>query len=325
MPSQELIVYEDPQQFSLILGSGASCGFILPGVALSDEKLIALWLHDKSEKTARAYTRDLGQFYAEIGKPLCEVTLGDLQRFNNSLFRLKTASRARMLATIKSILTFGAKLNMLPTNVGAVYKLPRPEDTLAERIMSEHSVDEILQGEKDVRNHAILVLLYYGGLRVSEICNLKWRNLQERDTTGQISVFGKGDKTRHILLDTDTWREVWTLRGKARLDDYVFQSRQSRSRKGEKGRRMDESRVGQIVHEAAARVGVAIDEDFKSNVSPHWFRHSHATHAIEAGAPITLVRDTLGHSSIETTAKYAHVRPNDSSAFILRKRRQKEK
>jgi integrase/recombinase XerD len=75
---------------------------------------------------------------------------------------------------------------------------------------------------------------------------------------------------------------------------------------------MDESMIHRIVHAAAARAGIT------GNVSPHWMRHAHATHSLERGAPITLVQDTLGHSSIETTAKYTHVRPNASSGQYLK-------
>ena len=317
MNTQAVIAYENPCSLIVSLDTGSPLSCELPTVAERDAQLLTLWLYGKSEKTVMAYTRDLGKFYQEVAKPLGQTTLGDLQQFSASLSHLATASRARTLAAVKSAMSFGAKMQMLPTNVGAMLELPKIEDTLAERIMSEESVEDILRLETDKRNHAMIVLLYFAGLRVSELCNLTWRNLQERDMTGQISVFGKGKKTRHVLLDTDTWREVWALRGKAGLDDYVFPSRQTHSGKGKNSRRLDEARVHQIVREAANRAGVAVDR-----VSPHWFRHAHATHALEAGASITLVKETLGHSSIETTARYTHVRPNASSSTYLRRKKQ---
>jgi integrase/recombinase XerD len=165
--------------------------------------------------------------------------------------------------------------------------------------------------EENKRNHAILVLLYRAGLRVSELCSLAWRNLQNRSESGQITVYGKGRKTRHVLVDQATWDEVMSLKApESGLDDYVFQSRQAWSVKGKQDRRMDESSVNRIVKAAAKRAGI-------ENVSPHWMRHAHATHALERGAPITLVKDTLGHKSMETTAKYTHVRPNASSSQFL--------
>jgi integrase/recombinase XerD len=66
-----------------------------------------------------------------------------------------------------------------------------------------------------------------------------------------------------------------------------------------------------IVAKAAARAGLEL------SVSPHWLRHSHATHALERGAPIHLVAATLGHASVATTGKYLHARPTDSSSNYL--------
>ena len=66
-----------------------------------------------------------------------------------------------------------------------------------------------------------------------------------------------------------------------------------------------------IVRQAADRAGIELP------VSPHWFRHAHASHALDRGAPIHLVQATLGHASITTTGRYLHARPNDSSSRFL--------
>lgn len=284
-----------------------------------DAAFLALWLHGKSEKTVRAYTADMLRFYKQVGKPLQEVTLADLQAYVDSLSELKPTSRNRAIAAVKSALSFGVRSGYLRVNVGLMVKLPKIEDKLAERIMSEAAVARMLALETNKRNHAILALLYRAGLRCSELCSLTWRNLQERDQAGQISVYGKGGKTRFVLIDIDTWLEVLALKSEnlqrnikfSDLDDYVFQSRQVRSRTDKQDRRLDESTVFLIVRRAAERAGIA-------GCSPHWMRHAHATHSLENGAPITLVRDTLGHASMETTAKYTHVRPNASSGQYLK-------
>jgi len=294
-------------------------GFCMADIILAQDHesdFISLWLHDRPEKTVSAYRAEIERFLAFVGKPLPTVTLADVQAFKDSLAHLAPASRNRALAAVKSALSFGVEIKYIPTNVGLLVKLRRPENRLAERIMSEQAIDDILRLETNTRNHALLSLLYYGGLRVSEVCNLTWRNLQERDETGQIAVYGKGDKTRYVLLDSDTWREVWRLRRGSPLDGYVFTSRQAKSRAGKKSRRLDESTVHRIVRTAADRAGIA-----PGKVSPHWFRHAHASHALDAGASIALVKETLGHESIETTAKYTHVKPNASSGIVLRKRR----
>jgi site-specific recombinase XerD len=278
-----------------------------------DAQFIDLWLRGKSEKTQRAYRADIYKFYKYVGKSLQDTTLQDVYTFVDSLAEMKPASRNRAIAAVKSALSFGLKSGYLSVNVGLLVKLEKLEDRLAERIMSEQAIARLLALESNKRNHAILVLLYRGGLRCAELCSLTWRNLQERDESGQIAVYGKGNKTRHVLLTQETWEEVMNLKSFIMNDlDYVFQSRQLRSRTNKADRRMDESTVFRIVQAAAARAGIT------GNVSPHWMRHAHATHALENGAPITLVKETLGHKSIETTAKYTHVRPNASSGQYLK-------
>lgn len=277
----------------------------LPSVAERDTTHIRTWLDGKSKETQQAYISDIQRFYAFTQKSLQDVTLEDLQDFKNSLYHLNLSSRARIIASIKSALSFGLKNGYLRVNVGVSVKLPKLEDKLAERILSEQQIAKMFALEENKRNHAILILLYRAGLRVSELCDLTWRNLQERDEAGQIAVFGKGKKTRHVLLDISTWQEVTSLKSeKSTPDDYVFQSRKGKSR-------LDESAIHRIVASAAKRAGIT------DKVSPHWMRHAHATHALERGAPITLVQDTLGHKSMETTAKYTHVRPNASSSQFL--------
>jgi integrase/recombinase XerD len=271
-----------------------------------------------------------------VQKPVQDVIIDDLYLFmkHPEIARLKPSSQARALAAVKSLLTFAssAAVSLLPVNVGVAVKLPKIEDTLAERIMSEQSVDDIIRKEPNPKYQAMLELLYFGALRVEELCNLKWRHLQERDQTGQIAVYGKGKKTRHILLDSDTWAKLWALRTtstRTSPEDYVFGSRQAKKRLAEDGTetrdyRLDESRVHQIVRAAADRAGIAIGK-----VSPHWMRHAHATHALDNGEPISLVQQTLGHKSVATTGRYLHVRPNTSTAFSLRaaqkKRAEKKK
>lgn len=312
---QDIILCQKPTQLALPQPDGSLLTTTLPRAAETDKAFLQQWLFGKSEKTQIAYLADIHKFYTHIGKSLQIVTLADFQDFINSLVDLKVSTRARAIATIKSALSFGMRTGYLTFNVGAVVKLPRRENTLAERIMTERQVYKMIDGEANTRNHAILTLLYYGGLRAAELCNLQWRHVQERGETGQVAIHGKGGKTRFVLLDDETWQEVMAL--KTSLDtpsDYVFRSRQDHSRNDQKGDnwRLDESMIHRIVLSAARRVGI------KGNVSPHWMRHANATHSIERGATLAMVQANLGHADINTTAKYIHVRPGASTAKILR-------
>ena len=74
-----------------------------------------------------------------------------------------------------------------------------------------------------------------------------------------------------------------------------------------------ERRINYIVKAAARRAGI------NAATSAHWLRHAHASHAIDGGAPITLVSQTLGHADLKTTSVYAHAKPNDCSSRYLKR------
>ena len=281
---------------------------VLSARAASDNHLINMWLHGRSRHTERAYRADVERFLAGAGKSLVVVTLADLQEFSASLDQLAPASRYRILSAIKSLLAFGHRIGYLPFDVGGVLRLPAVRNRLAERILSEADLHRILSLEPDGRNEAMLSLLYASGVRVSELCGLAWRDLQpSTEDDGQITVFGKGGATRSIRLPASVWKLVMQLRAPdARPQDPVFCSRKKKG-----GGWLRPLAVLRMVRKAAARAGIDLP------VSPHWFRHAHASHALDRGAPIHLVQATLGHASINTTGRYLHARPKDSSSRFL--------
>lgn len=275
-------------------------------VSSRDSQIIGLWLHSQaSPHTRGCYGRDSGRLLDHVRKPLSRITLGDLQSFAQSLEDdgLAPISRARTIAAIKSLFGFCHRMRYLSANPAAELVLPRYENQLAERVLSEEDVQRLLAAEAEPRCHILLNLLYLAGLRVSEACSLRWRNLHIRGDAGQVTVFGKNGRTRAITLPASMWTELIALRGAAGAEDPVFPSRT--------GRPLDRGRVRMIVRQAVGRVGVA------GAVSPHWLRHAHASHALDHGAPIHLVQATLGHSSVATTSRYLHARPGDSSARFV--------
>ncbi len=156
-------------------------------------------------RTRRNYQRQADRFLGFIRQPLTEVRVGDLQAYITSLDKLASATRANMIAAVKSLLSFGQEIGYLRINVGKAVKAPPVKNTLAERIMGETDAMRMLALEPVPRNRALLTLLYGGGLRLSEVCGLRWRDLAPRDGAGQATVFGKGGKTRVVLLSANTW------------------------------------------------------------------------------------------------------------------------
>ncbi len=295
--------------------------------AETDGRLVELWLARKAPSTRRKYAEDLAKFSDFTGgKPLAGITLSDLHDFAEFISVLMApSSQGRVLATIKSLLSFANKVGYLPFNVGAAVELPKVKDTLSERILTEAEAHRIMNAPKNARDRALLSVLYAGALRREEAVRLKWRDLKDRTDlgagVGQATLFGKGSKTGVTLLPASVFAQLLALRkvtqrsadgSKAEHlageDEPVF-----RSRKAKNGRdgHLEVSQVNRVVAKAARDAGIG------RAVSPHWLRHAHASHAHARKTDLALIRDTLRHSSIATTGRYLHARPNDSSALHL--------
>ena len=297
----------------------------------TDERLVELWLARKAVSTQRKYAEDLSKFadFTE-GKSFAAVTLSDLHDFAEFISVLMApSSQGRILATIKSLLSFANKVGYLPFNVGAAVELPKVKNILSERILTEAEVHWMMNAPKNVRDRTLLSVLYAGALRREEAVDLKWRDLKDRDDlgpgVGQATLFGKGSKTGTVLLPASVYSQVLSLRKvtektseghkveqrverRAGEDEPVFRSRKTRNGRGG---HLEVSQVNRIVSKAAKDAGI------DRAVSPHWLRHAHASHAHARKTDLALIRDTLRHSSIATTGRYLHARPNDSSALHL--------
>lgn len=277
--------------------------------------LVQRWLAERSQHTKDAYLDDMKIFVNFVGTlQFDEIEREELAQFAVTL-EGSDNTRKRRIATVKSFFTFIYKEGLIPENIGSSMRSPKVLEKLSEKIIDESSLLLLLAMEKNLRNHCLLRVLYSSGMRVSELCDLTWGMLEKRPEGGQINIVGKGKKERSILLSKGTWEELLRFKpAEAQTQDYVFQSRITQWKGKDKGRRLSREAVIQIVRNAAKRAEIARAE----KVSPHFFRHSHASHAIDNGAPITVVRDTLGHSNIATTNKYAHIHPSDSSSLTLK-------
>ena len=275
------------------------------------------WVHGKSRHTQKAYEQDIRHFAACVTQipvkqvtlnqlNLKRITLDDLQDYSDRLEveGYSPATRNRRLNAVKSFLSFAHKVGYLPLNVGVALQPPKLEDSLSERILSELQVMSMIALEPNPRNKLLLKLLYYSGCRVGEVAGLKWKAIKPNRDSGQITVLGKGGKTRTVRLPSGFYRELMELRGSAADNTPVFVSRKKCGALGV-------DRIHEIVRAAGERAGI-------KGVSPHWLRHCHASHSLERGASIALVRDTLGHSpNANTTNKYLHAKPTDSSGMYL--------
>ncbi len=275
-----------------------------------DLHLIRLWLQGKSSHSQEAYVRDIEQFVDFVDLPLNEVKL---QHFWDWVTHLKQksalpATQARKLAAIKSLFSFAHRIGYLRFNVGAAVTLPSVPEKLSERILTEEDIAQILAQTDTLRNRVLLKLFYASGARVSELSCLCWGAVIARNHNrqGQITLLGKGNKTRTLVIPASVWEELMELKSEMETSEPnqpVFRSR--------KGGALSRQQIWRIVRSAAKSAG------FDQNISPHWLRHAHASHALDHGAPVHLVKESLGHQSLTTTSKYAHARPDESSSRYI--------
>jgi integrase/recombinase XerD len=302
---------------SEIAGGDAERLPTLHTTAKKDNELVAVWLKshaDSSRHTLRAYERIGHRFIAAIeaaATDLRHATIDDVQSALEAM-RVKVdgtpASAATIntqVAAVKALLGFAHQVGYTRFNVGPLIKLKRAPRKLAQRIMPEVDIQLLIRATADSRHperdRALFETAYYGGLRVSELASLTWDEIIPRENREvQLAVIGKGDKPRHVLVPADVASRLLALRGNAKTNANVFG--------------IKEREINYLIKRTANRAGVT------EAASAHWFRHAHASHAIDNGAPITLVSQTLGHADLKTTSVYAHARPNESSSRFLKKR-----
>lgn len=269
--------------------------------------MLALWLHGRPTHTQAAYRRELEKLRTMLaGKSLAEVTLADLQRHGRSLFNMAVRSQARAIDAIRSFYAFHATVGTIPVNPSAALTSPKVPQDLAQRILTEADVAALIEAAPPGPERVAVRLLYLGGLRAAELCGLYYRHLAPRLEGGQVTVTGKGGKTRAVLLPDPLFHDLLALSAYGlRPAAPVFPSPIT------PGKPWSHQHLRRIVKRAAARAGLS------EKISSHWLRHSHASHALDHGCPVHLLKETLGHASIATTDRYSHARPGESSARFL--------
>ncbi len=211
------------------------------------------------------------------------------------------ASLNTYVAAVKALLGFAHTVGFTRFNAAPLIKLRKAPRRVAQRLLSQVELHLLLRAARSKRDQLLLEVAYFGALRVSELAGITWSQVIPRETgEAQLAIVGKGDRPRNILIPADFAVALRELRGDAPGHERVFA--------------ITERRINYIVKATAKRAGINLA------VSAHWLRHAHASHAIDEGAPITLVSQTLGHADLKTTSVYAHARPNDSSSRYLKRR-----
>ncbi len=262
-----------------------------------DEGLIALWLHDRPEGTQANYRRTIRDFQRFTGKSLRDIRLEDLQAYVTDLGdrQLADSTRRNKVNAVKSLFSFAAKLQYLPFNIAAALRAKKHHATLAGRILKKEQVRAVIS------YHPLIHFLYGTGVRISEACGLTWDDIhQQASGQTQARIFGKGGKERIVLIPQSVYEAIATLQQPG--SSIVF---------WHNGKPITRYDAHRIVKAAVSRAGL------DGRISAHWFRHAHAQHSLAGGAPLHLLRDSLGHSSIAVTNIYLESNPEDGSSRYL--------
>ena len=271
----------------------------------SIDEAIKQWLYGKSPSTIRNYSRVIKNYMDYLGDiHVVNSTKSDLRDYIELL--AGQGSSTNTLNTYGNIIkSFFSFLNMEShaiTNITANVKVPKPVSAVRERILSRQEIDAMVTLETNQRNRLILQLLFFCGLRVSELTSLKWQDIKDNGSTAYVHVTGKGNKQRTLIIPVLLWQQLRAFKGNADNNSPVFPSRKGSNHLTQKA-------VWDIVSVASNRIGL--------NASPHWLRHTHATLALQNGADVHQVSTSLGHASIATTSKYLHARPDNCSSLYL--------
>lgn len=272
----------------------------------NDLQVIGMFLTNKgrrSANTARVYRVEVEKFVSFIGKPLPAVTLADLQEWAGTLEHLAPASQARAIATVKSLFKFAFRLGYLRVNVAELLEGPKVAVTSGDHFLTAAELGALIQAAR-VKNgvaHLSVSFLTLTGLRISELTGIDWGHFFE-DVNGNIGlrVNGKGGKVRTVKIRPDLWSLVCRYRTKKGLPIGLDANDNRPFFTNRKGNRVSDVYLRRVIGECAKEAGIAKD------VSPHWLRHSAATHALAGGADLLQVQNDLGHASLTTTQRYLH-------------------
>ncbi|NLP40384.1 MAG: site-specific tyrosine recombinase XerD, partial [Corynebacterium pollutisoli] len=263
-----------------------------------------------SDNTLSNYRRDVERYLTwldEAGRhELADVATADVEAYVADLRRsgLAASSAGRALVVARGLHRFAVREGIVDVDVAADVSPPATGRHLPDTL----SIDEVTQlidavpdGEYadalDLRDKALLELLYGTGARISEVMGLTVDDVTDND--GILRITGKGNKQRLVPIGSKAVEAVEAYLVRAR--PLLAQGKSHALLLNTRGGALSRQSAWAILKNAAARAG--LDKD----ISPHTLRHSYATHLLEGGADVRVVQELLGHSSVTTTQIYTHV------------------
>ena len=253
-----------------------------------------------SKNTINTYLNNLNQLNYYFHKSLLKINNKDIETFIKSL-KINPKSINNYISSYKTFYNYFIKVGKITINPCDVVDTPK----YIKKLPTYLTINEVntlldikIEDEFSARNKSLLELLYATGLRISELINLEFKNIDLNDCI--IRVMGKGSKERIIPLSdlSIQYLKIYVKDYRQKLvknevNNYVYLNNH--------GKKMTRQGVFKMIKKRVLEIGI------KKDVSPHTLRHSIATHMLENGADLRIIQEFLGHSDISTTQIYTHL------------------
>ena len=253
-------------------------------------------LRNYSDNTLKSYMLDC-RLYLDFldGKPLEETDESDIRAYSQYL-RVERGLAAKTVNTYLAAVLFMYEVGLdRPMNRRQIPFLRKPKSL--PRVFSRDSIALMMEATENIKHKAILSLGYGSGLRASEVCALRVRDIDSSSMRVLVED-GKGRKDRYTLLSSTSLsllREYWEVYRPHHPEGWLFLGPYGYTHIGT-------SAVRSIIKTAMAKAGLSEDAG-----TYHTLRHSFATHLLEDGCDLMTIKSLLGHASLSSTAIYLHV------------------
>jgi integrase/recombinase XerD len=263
-----------------------------------------------SANSIEAYTADVSKLkqFCEGSTPAIsplEIEAAHIRLFLKSLHELGLSAntQTRIISGLKGYFQYLINEKLRSTDPMEFIDTPRLGRKLPD-VLSVEEMEMILDAidlskQEGHRNRAMLETLYSCGLRVSELVTLNLSGVHAEE--GFVRVIGKGNKERLVPIGKEALRWITHYKSDQRNHLKIQQGHEDILFLNRRGKQLTRMMVFMIIKDLAEKTGI------RKEISPHTFRHSFATHLVEAGADLRAVQEMLGHSSITTTEIYTHL------------------
>lgn len=262
-----------------------------------------------SNYTIKNYLIDITEFITycnNFNKNYLNIKYTDIKSYLTHLYekKYKSTTISRKISALRTFYAFLYDKNIVDKNVFEYITLPKKEKRLP-KYLSNDDIDEIfkiidISTPLGTRNRLILELLYGSGLRVSELCNIKLSDIDFSNKS--IRIIGKGKKER-IVYYGEPCKRIIDLYLNGTRDEILGKNKNEYLIIGNK-----KSNKSLSVRSVELILNNIIEStSLNKKASPHTLRHTFATHLLNDGCDILIVKELLGHSSLDTTGIYTHI------------------